>query len=49
MGANDPYFAPAGTWEANGIGTDMYQRETYCPYCGSAKRDELKRIQGVWF
>ena len=45
---NNPYHKPKNSWE-NKSGTDLYQRVTYCPYCGNTSRDVIKRYEGVWF
>ena len=45
--ANDPYFRSPTSWERH-TGHDMYQRKTYCPYCGKYKRDEITMYDCLW-
>ena len=46
MGVNDPYFRPQMELAE---GEAVYQRFTFCPYCGEYKHHLIKQIQGAWF
>ena len=45
--ANDPYFKGARTWEHH-KGTDVYNRKTWCPYCGHYGRDGICAYGTLW-
>lgn len=44
---NDPYHRSATSWEHH-TGLDVYQRKTWCPYCGSHGRDIITAYDLLW-
>ena len=45
--ANNPYSKSVSSWERH-TGKDMYNRKTYCPYCGNEGRDEITAYDHMW-
>ena len=49
MERENPYRVPRNNWERGRVGTDIYQTETHCPYCGTLDRNEIRTYEGAWF